>query len=87
MKQSITTAEKLKLTACQWQQTKKAVHKLFDGPGKILSKQKLSEQSLLMMVTLLFAVLWKPVIGVAQDAPPTGIAELELERSDRKSVA
>ena len=67
MKQSITTAETLKLTTCQWQQTKKAVHKLFDRLGKILSKQKLSEQSLLMMVTLLFAVLSKPVIGVAQD--------------------
>ena len=81
MKQSITTAETLKLTTCQWQQTKKAVHKLFDRLGKILSKQKLPEQSLLMMVTLLFAVLSKPVIGVAQDTPPAGIAELELERS------
>ncbi len=81
MKQSINTAEKLKLTACQWQQPKKAVHKLSDGLGKILSKQKPSEQSLLMMVALLFAVLSKPVIGVAQDTPPAGIAELELERS------
>jgi len=63
------------------ERTKKAVNKLFDGLRKILSKQRLSEQSLLMMVTVLFAVLSKPVIGVAQDAPPAGIAELELERS------
>ena len=60
---------------------KKAVNKLFDGPGKIESKQKLSERSLLMMVTVLCAVLSKPATGVAQDAPPAGIAEIELERS------
>ena len=34
-----------------------------------------------MMLILLLAVLSKPVIGVAQDAPPAGIAEIELERS------
>ncbi len=34
-----------------------------------------------MMLILLSAVLSKPVIGVAQDAPPAGIAEIELERS------
>tara|TARA_B100000029_G_scaffold500745_1_gene572950 strand:- start:1831 stop:3015 length:1185 start_codon:yes stop_codon:yes gene_type:complete len=34
-----------------------------------------------MMPILLLAVLSKPVIGVAQDAPPAGIAEIELERS------
>ena len=33
------------------------------------------------MLILLLAVLSKPVIGVAQDAPPAGIAEIELERS------
>ena len=33
------------------------------------------------MPILLLAVLSKPVIGVAQDAPPAGIAEIELERS------
>ena len=33
------------------------------------------------MLILLSAVLSKPVIGVAQDAPPAGIAEIELERS------
>ena len=60
---------------------KKAVNKLLDGPGKIESKQKLSERSLLMMVTVLCAVLSKPATGVAQDAPPAGIAEIELERS------
>ena len=60
---------------------KKAVNKFFDGPGKIESKQKLSERSLLMMVTVLCAVLSKPATGVAQDAPPAGIAEIELERS------
>ena len=57
------------------------MNKLFDGPGKIESKQKLSERSLLMMVTVLCAVLSKPATGVAQDAPPAGIAEIELERS------
>ena len=54
---------------------------LFDGPGEILSKQKLSKRYLLMMLILLLAVVSKPVIGVAQDAPPAGIAEIELERS------
>ena len=54
---------------------------LFDGPGEILSKQKLSKRYLLMMPILLLAVVSKPVIGVAQDAPPAGIAEIELERS------
>jgi len=34
-----------------------------------------------MMPILLLAVVSKPVIGVAQDAPPAGIAEIELERS------
>jgi len=34
-----------------------------------------------MMLILLLAVVSKPVIGVAQDAPPAGIAEIELERS------
>ena len=34
-----------------------------------------------MMLILLLVVLSKPVIGVAQDAPPAGIAEIELERS------
>ena len=33
------------------------------------------------MLILLLAVVSKPVIGVAQDAPPAGIAEIELERS------
>ena len=33
------------------------------------------------MPILLLAVVSKPVIGVAQDAPPAGIAEIELERS------
>ena len=54
---------------------------LFDGPGEILSKQRLSKRYLLMMLILLLAVVSKPVIGVAQDAPPAGIAEIELERS------
>ena len=54
---------------------------LFDGPGEILSKQKLSKRYLLMMLILLLALVSKPVIGVAQDAPPAGIAEIELERS------
>lgn len=54
---------------------------LFDGAGEILSKQKLSKRYLLMMPILLLAVVSKPVIGVAQDAPPAGIAEIELERS------
>ncbi|MEC9015198.1 MAG: hypothetical protein VYD37_01825 [Gemmatimonadota bacterium] len=54
---------------------------LFDGTGEILSKQKLSKRYLLMMLILLLAVVSKPVIGVAQDAPPAGIAEIELERS------
>ena len=54
---------------------------LLDGPGEILSKQRLSKRYLQMMLILLLAVLSKPVIGVAQDAPPAGIAEIELERS------
>ena len=33
------------------------------------------------MLILLLAVVSRPVIGVAQDAPPAGIAEIELERS------
>jgi len=57
------------------------VNTLFDGPGEILSKQKLSKRYLQMMLILLLAMLSKPVIGVAQDAPPAGIAEIELERS------
>ena len=60
---------------------KKAVNKLLDGPGKIESKQKLSERSLLMMVTVLCAVLSKPATGVAQDAPPAGLDALDFPPS------